>query len=165
MVTDPYAIWIAKTLRHGFKGAFRRDDARNLLRRTLESAVERHGFRIHAWAALPARVELVLTLPPGLSVQDVVGDTFCYYTRRFNARYGRSGPMFRSKFLKRVLASEESLRRTIREVNLAPVRAGLERKTGQEPFSSAGSYADGESDGLTTVYPGMLDAPVWQNAV
>lgn len=170
---DTLGIWIQKTLRRDSSGAMRRDDARNLLRRTMEAMIERHGFTVYAWAMLPSKVELVLAMPKNIPVQQIVGDTFCYFTRRFNARYSRTGPLFRTKFLKRHLATTDAIVRTIREVNLAPVKRDLARKAGQEPYSSLDAYATGRPDGIVTLHPGVAETipplyvpgPTWASAV
>jgi REP element-mobilizing transposase RayT len=164
MTTDPYAVWISKTLRRDCSGALRRDDARNLMRRTLESAIVRYDVRLHAWAIMPSRVELVVALPTAAPLQQIIGDAFCYFTRRFNSRYRHKGPIFRSKFIKRVLASPESVRRAIDDVNRMPLKAELVRKPGAEAFGSADFYREGSPDTLVTPFPGMeliTPGPTW----
>ena len=81
------------------------------------------------------------------------GELFGYYTRRFNARYGRTGPLFRTKFLRRVMIGPLAITDAIRRVHAFPKNDGLVTEPGDEPWSSHACYEHGgRSDGVITLY-------------
>jgi hypothetical protein len=146
------ALYIVKHLRPDHGGALRRDDARNLLRRTMETYVRRHGLRVHAWAFLPSRVEMVIGLPTAVPLQESLGDLFGYFTRRFNARYRRNGAVMRTKFVRRLLVGPASIHGGIVRVNAAAAADDLVNEPGREPWSSVDSLHGGTSDRIVTRY-------------
>lgn len=146
------ALLVSKFLRPERGGALRRDDARNLLRRTMEVHAVRPSLLVHAWAFLPSRVDLVIGLPSPEPVADVLSDLFGYYTRRFNARYGKQGALFRSKFVKRLLVGGLAITEAIDRLHDAPADAECRARPGAEPFSSAPFYRAGAPDLIVTPY-------------
>ena len=148
-----HALWATKVFRPDRAGAMRRDDARNLLRRTLTSFSKRHSLRIHAWAVQPSRIHLVLQIPTGIALTPALASMFGYYTRRFNARYGKSGPVFRTKFLRRVIIGPLAITDAIRRVHRLPETDDIVVEAGEEPWSSAECYELGaKPDGIVTPY-------------
>ena len=157
-----HAVLITKHLRPERGGALRRDDARNLLRRTIEYHVNEGRLVIYAWNCLPSRTSLVIALPTPKPLADTVGDLYGYFTRRFNARYAKEGALFRTKFLKRVLTGADEIRAAIERVNRAPDENHLAQRPGSEAWSSAvvggagsairagSALADRGSDGITS---------------
>ena len=145
------ALWATKVLRPERSGAMRRDDARNLLRRTLQAYVAKHSLVIHAWAVEPARIHLLAAMPPFLNVEELLGDLFGYYTRRFNTRYRKRGALFRTKFLTRTPLGVLAIIDAIRRVHTAP-REHDRGKPGEEAWSSRGVYEGGPHDGIVTLY-------------
>jgi len=143
------AVVITKFLNKKRGGALRRDDARNLLRRTLESQRARRGLVVHAWAFLPSKVVLLVQLPAQRPLATSLGELFGYYTRRFNARYRRSGPVFRARFLKSVLFSDEEILRAIARIHAMPAEHEVEECAGAEPHCSRSVYL-GTPDRITT---------------
>ena len=148
-----HALWATKVLRPERAGSLRRDDARNLLRRTMTAYVAKHGLRFHAWAVMPSRIHVVVAIPMDLALTKVLGDLFGYYTRRFNARYGKEGPVFRTKFLRRVMIGPLAITEAIRRVHAMPRNEGLRSAPGEEPWSSHDCYEHGgRPDGVVTLY-------------
>ena len=139
-----HALWVTKHVRPQLRGALRRDDARNLLRRTLESYARRDRLEVLAWAFLPARVELVITPPTEKTLPALMTDLFAYFTRRFNARYGTSGPIMRSRYTRRVLAGAEAITSAIEHVELLPSMLELKRRS--EPWASGRSFGSRRRD-------------------
>ncbi len=151
-----YALLLTKHLRPARGGALRRDDARNLLRRTIELHVAQYEMKIHAWAFHPCRVELLLSIPSVRPVQASTAALFGYYTRRFNTRYGETGPLFRTKFVKRILIGSDAITSAIEGIHAGVRAAALLEKAGQEAFSSRRFYDDGAADALLTPYAPAL---------
>ena len=148
-----HALWATKVFRPDRAGAMRRDDARNLLRRTLTSFVKRHSLRIHAWSVQPSRIHLLLQIPPDVALTPALASMFAYYTRRFNARYRKSGPIFRTKFLRNVIIGPLAITEAIRRVHALPAAQDIVIQPGGEPWSSADCYELGAKlDGIVTPY-------------
>ena len=148
-----HALWATKVMRPHSAGALRRDDARNLLRRTLVAYSSKYSLRFHAWAVQPSRIHLVIAIPTDRALSDVLASLFGYYTRRFNARYGKSGPVFRSKYLRRVMIGPLAITEAIRRVHALPRAEGIKPQPGEEPWSSHDCYEHGgTSDGVVTLY-------------
>lgn len=144
-------LWATKVLCPERAGAMRRDDARNLLRRTLAAFTAKHEITMFAWSVEPSRIHLVLAIPPGPPIEDLLGELFAHYTRRFNARYRRRGAVFRTKFLHRIPLGVLGVTDAIRRVHLAPGEDDR-RLPGQEPWSSREVYEGGRHDGVVTLY-------------
>jgi len=148
-----HALWATKVLRPDRAGSLRRDDARNLLRRTMTAYAVKYGLRFHAWSAVPSRIHMVIAIPVDITLTKVLGDLFGYYTRRFNARYGKEGPVFRTKFLRRVMIGPLAITDAIRRVHAMPRDLDLRSEPGEEPWSSQPCYEHGgRSDGVITLY-------------
>lgn len=148
-----HALWATKVLRPERAGSLHRDDARNLLRRTLTAYVAKHGLRVHAWAAEPSRIHVVVAIPVDIALTDVLAELFAYYTRRYNARYGKLGPVFRTKFLRRVMIGPLAITDAIRRVHAAARSEEHKAAPGEEPWSSRNCYEHGErSDGVIVHY-------------
>lgn len=147
-----YALLLTKHLRPACGGALRRDDARNLLRRTIELHVVTYEMKVHAWAFHPSRVELLLGLPSARPVQASLAALFGYYTRRFNARYAETGPVFRTKYVKRILIGADAITNAIEAMHADVRAAALIEKPGQEAFSSRRYYDGGAPDTIVTPY-------------
>ena len=148
-----HALWATKVLRPERAGSLRREDARNLLRRTMTAYVAKYDLRFHAWSVAPSRIHVVVAIPTDLALTKLLGELFGYYTRRFNARYGRGGPVFRTKFLRRVLIGPLAITDAIRRVHAVPRAEGIKPEAGDEPWSSHDCYEyGGRSDGVVTLY-------------
>ena len=156
-----HALWVTKHVRPAARGALRRDDARNLLRRTLESYVQRGEITVYAWAFLPARVELIVSPPQGRPLPPVMTDLFAYFTRRFNARYGRTGPLMRSRFVRRVLVGPQAIASAIEAVERLPSLLELKRRSGGEPWGSGRSFGSRRRDDRVAMRkPGPVPTPI-----
>ena len=151
-----HALWTSKLMRPDGGGALRRDDARNLLRRTLEYYVAHRRVRVWGWAMLPSRVELLLAVDDRSDAQSFLGEVFGYFTRRFNTRYDRSGPLMRSKFIDRVLVGSSAICEAIDTVHNAPSSLALPEYPGDEPRSSRLAYELQRDDGVTSLYSPWL---------
>lgn len=147
-----HAMLVTKYVRPERGGALRRDDARNLLRRTLEYHAANGRLTLYAWAFLPSKVSLVIALPTPIPLALTVGDVFGYFTRRLNNRYRHTGAVFRTRFLKKVLSGPDEILAGIAAVHRMPVRKDLVYRPGAEPWSSEALYRMGTDDAITRRY-------------
>ncbi len=151
----PSALLVTKFLRADRGGLLRLDDARNLLRRSFELYRSTYDLRIHAWSFLPSRVDLVVGLPCEGTVKEALEKVFGYYTRRFNARYGKDGALFRTKFVKRLLVGQPAIAAAVERVSRMPETSRCRWEPGRECWSSAGFYRLGREDRILTPLPGV----------
>lgn len=151
-----HAVRVKKLVRHEKGGALRHVDARNLFRRTLESFQERWALDVHGWAILPARIELVLSLPfEGYDAKADLNALFGYFTRRYNRRYGKVGPLLRSMFGIEPLAGPHEICVALDEIHRLP--STLKLHPGTEPWSSVHVYDRGTPDRAVTPFlPALL---------
>jgi len=156
---EQHAMLITKHLRPQRGGALRRDDARNLLRRTIEYHVSAKKLVVLAWVVTPCKVSMLIAMPTPRPITDALGELFGYYTRRFNARYNQEGSLFRVRFLKKMCSGAEEIRQAIERLHRIPEEMVLTGRPGSEAWSSADVYRQGVPDAITTVFhPPSMEA-------
>jgi len=90
-----------------------------LLGRTLAQTGE-----LFAWCLMDNHVHLLVRLDlPGLSRQ--MGYLLSRYATYFNARHGRTGHLFQSRFSSEPIATDEHLLRAVRYIHCNPQKAGI----------------------------------------
>jgi len=90
----------------------------------LRKVKQRDGLTVFAWALLFNHYHIALrtsAIPLSRSMQYLQGT----YSRRFNRRWKRTGPLWQSRYQARVIDDQESFDRMMVYVHLNPVRAGL----------------------------------------
>ena len=90
----------------------------------LREVKRRDGLTIFAWALLSNHYHIALrtsAIPLSRTMQYLQGT----YSRRFNQRWKRTGPLWQSRYQARVIDDQESFDRVMVYVHLNPVRAGL----------------------------------------
>ena len=90
----------------------------------LRKVKQRDGLTVFAWALLSNHYHIALrtsAIPLSRSMQYLQGT----YSRRFNRRWKRTGPLWQSRYQARVIDDQESFDRVMVYVHLNPVRAGL----------------------------------------
>lgn len=90
----------------------------------LREVTQRDGLTIFAWALLSNHYHIALrtsAIPLSRTMQYLQGT----FSRRFNRRWKRTGPLWQSRYQARVIGDQESFDRVMVYVHLNPVRAGL----------------------------------------
>ena len=144
---------MARPLRIEFAGAIYHVTARGSERRAIvrddvdrlkwlsvvERTVDRHGWRVFAFALMDNHFHLFLQTPePNLSAG--MAQLNGSYAGYFNARHERVGHLLQGRF-KSILVEEQGYWRQLgRYVHLNPVRAGLARRPEDWPWSSYIGY-------------------------
>lgn len=59
---------------------------------------KQHGFRLYSYALMPDRLHLLVETVGDSSISDVMHDLTSLYTKHFNSKYHRRGPLFESRF-------------------------------------------------------------------
>jgi REP element-mobilizing transposase RayT len=84
----------------------------------------RDGLMVYAWALLSNHFHLTVrtsAVPLSRSMQRLQGG----YAKRFNRRWGRTGPLWQSRYQARYIDSQAYFERVVLYIHLNPVRAGL----------------------------------------
>ena len=105
----------------------------------LERTVDRHGWRVFAFALMDNHFHLFLQTPsPDLSTG--LAHLNGSYAGYFNHRHGRAGHLMQGRFKSILVEGRGYWRELGRYVHLNPVRAGLVERPEDWPWSSYGGY-------------------------
>ncbi len=134
------------------RGAAKRDiflDVRDrrLFLLLLAEAVEKFGIEIHSYCLMNNHYHLLVRTPEAnldLAIHHLASN----YVRTFNARHGRDGPMFRSRYTSLVVDSEQYLAAVSRYIHRNPLDIGVAELVGY-PWSSL------------AVFTGDRECPSW----
>jgi REP element-mobilizing transposase RayT len=99
----------------------------------LREVKRRDELTVFAWALLSNHYHIALrtsAIPLSRTMQYVQGT----YSRRFNRRWRRTGPLWQSRYQARVINDQESFDRVMVYVHLNPVRAGLAEDPSEYAF-------------------------------
>ena len=100
----------------------------------LRQVKRRDGLTVLAWALLSNHYHLAVrtsATPLSRTMQHLQGR----YSRRFNHRWKRTGPLWQSRYKARLIADQGYLEQVLMYVHLNPVRAGLVDDPGDYVFS------------------------------
>ncbi len=100
-------------------------------------------WRIHAYSLLEERYELLIETPAG-GLSHGMRSLNGRYTRRFNRRHGRKGPLLDGRYRSVLVQKERHLLEMCRFVVWSPVREGLSRQPGGWPWTSYRAMAGKE---------------------
>ncbi|HEX7080856.1 MAG TPA: transposase [Gammaproteobacteria bacterium] len=119
----------------------------------LTTAAARYETRVHAYVLMTNHVHLLLTQgrPNGVSLtlQYVAG----IYSRRINARYGRTGSLWEGRFKSSPIDSDRYCLACYRYIELNPVRAGITKRPDDYRWSSYRVNSTGAPSVLITPHP------------
>ena len=90
----------------------------------LREVKTRDGFVVFAWALMTNHFHVALrasAVPLSRTMQFLQ----CGFSRDFNRRWGRTGPLWQSRYKAKLIDQAEYLSRVIHYIHLNPVRAGL----------------------------------------
>ena len=118
------------------------DDDRRFYLATLGELCRREKLRLLGYCLMTNHVHLVAIPDSPTSLARGVGGANFRYTLRFNRRYQRSGHLWQNRFYSFALGRDHLLA-ALAYVDLNPVRAGMERRAADYPFSSAAAHRSG----------------------
>jgi len=111
-----------------------------------------------SYCLMPTHFHLILKQTKKDGISDYLKLVLISYTKYFNLRYRRKGPLWESRFRRRLIRTDEDLLHMTRYVHLNPVTAYLVDKAEEWKFSSYHEYlGDGETGGLLCEYKDLLD--------
>ena len=105
----------------------------------LHEASGRYGPEVHAYCLMPNHYHLLLHCPEG-NLGRFVSFLQSTYSKRFNPRAGRCGPLFRSRFHDVLITSPEQLATAGRYIHRNPVDVDRERPLAGYRWSSYRAY-------------------------
>jgi putative transposase len=98
-------------------------DAHVFLQR-LERVASRHAIEVHCYCLMSTHYHLLIRdLDGGISA--AMGDLNGWYSRHYNTRHERRGPVFDGRFHRTLIERDEHLHACIRYIVRNPVEAGL----------------------------------------
>ena len=98
-------------------------------------------MQIIAYCLMPTHIHLVVKQLQNNGLSIAVGNMLNAYTRYFNIKHKRQGPLWMSRFKNVLVNSDEQLLHISRYVHLNPVAAGLVNNAAQWKNSSYAEYA------------------------
>jgi len=109
------------------------------------------ALEVHSYCLMPTHVHLLIR-DPNAEVSAVMRDVNGRYSRWFNHRRGRRGPLFAGRFHRTTVGSDSHLLAAVRYIAMNPVESGLCKRPAEWRWSSHRAIA-----GLTPV-PAFLRA-------
>ena len=135
---------------------------RSLFLNCLTEASEQTDLEVHGYCLLGNHYHLLLLSRAG-RLSDGMKHLAGKFTRLFNLRHNRDGPLFRSRFASVPIRTDAHLVQVSRYIHLNPVVAKLAEEPEDWPWSSAAAYL-GHSCGprwlRTTTILAMFGAPI-----
>lgn len=132
---------------------FRDPEDHQAFLRFLREAARQFGLAIHAYVLLPGRVHLLATPRQADTLGRVMQWVGRQYVPYFNARYGRSGTLWQSRYKATVVESDRYFMMCSRYVEALPVIEGLVSAPGDYPWSSYAHHTGMRPDPLITDHP------------
>jgi putative transposase len=145
---------MARQLRIEFPGAFyhivdrgveRRkifadDSDSKLFLEIIRRLFPRYKVAIHCFCLMPNHYHLLVKTPLG-KLQKFMQELKCTYSRSFNRRHHRVGPLFQGRYSAILVEQDMHAIDIVRYIHLNPVKAKMAEKPEDYRWSSAGVYA------------------------
>jgi putative transposase len=112
---------------------------------------------IVAYCLMPTHLHLVLAEKEDGGVSFFMSQILNSYTRYFNTKHNRKGPLWESRFKKVEIGDDDQLRHVTRYVHLNPVTAYLTDKPQLWPASSYGEYISSEITESLCSFRSLID--------
>jgi len=142
---------------HNRQPCFLSDADRRYYLEQLTSEAGPAGCAIHAYVLMTNHLHLLVTPSRQDSLSRLMRAVNLRFTRRVNARLGRTGTLWESRFKSIVIEADEYLLTCHRYIELNPVRAGMVRDPGSHRWSSHAANAGEGIDLLVTPHSLYLD--------
>ncbi|MCB9914678.1 MAG: transposase [Planctomycetes bacterium] len=118
-----------------------RSEKRYFLAR-LASEVRAGRLEVHAFCLMTTHFHLLVRSPVG-ELSEAMRRVQCAYSRHFNRRHRRDGPLIRARFYSKRVRTDSYRRAVVRYIDANAVRAGLVRHAAEHEFGSARAYVIG----------------------
>ena len=125
--------------------------------RKWESGDEEKLVEIIAYCLMPTHIHLILKQLKENGISTFMRKILDSYTRYFNTKHKRKGPLWEGKFQNVLVKTDEQLLHLTRYIHLNPVTAYLVDKPEDWPMSSYQEYLSNISNSRISKYDGILD--------
>jgi len=117
--------------------------------RTYEELLEKykaqHGFQLFSYVLMPDRLHLLVALPEGVTISQVMHSLNSSYIRYFNRRYNRKGHLLAERFGLVVAEKRSNLLPLSAHIHLSPCRENLAKTPQDYAYSSYQQCVKGTS--------------------
>jgi REP element-mobilizing transposase RayT len=118
-----------------------RQDIRYFLSR-LAREVRKGTLEIHCWCVLTTHFHLLVRSPKG-ELSDAIRNAQHAYTRFFNRKHKRDGPLIKGRCTSKRVRSKTYRRLLVGYINKNPVAAGMAELAPEYPYGSANQWSTG----------------------
>jgi putative transposase len=137
--------------------SFSRFKERNMQIEQLEADVDVKGLiQIICYCIMPTHIHLVLKQLKDKGISVFMSNALNSYSRYFNIKHNRKGPLWESSFKKVLVESDAQLLHLTRYIHLNPVTAYIVNNPKNWKWSSYEEYISGNKDGICR-YEDVLD--------
>ncbi|MBL7069818.1 MAG: transposase [Candidatus Omnitrophica bacterium] len=105
-----------------------------------------YGFKLFAYILMPAFIHLIIEIPPGTTISEIMHVLNSTYTKYFNGRYNRKGHLFQGRFKSVLVEKSEYLAALTRYTHLVPVEGRMADKAEGYKWSSYPFYMGMDKD-------------------
>lgn len=105
-------------------------------------------IEIVAYCIMPTHIHLLLKQEMDCGISKFMARVLNGYSRYFNTKHLRAGPLWAGRFKNVLVKSDEQLLHLSRYIHLNPTSAGLVKEPEDWQFSSYGEYLGDPSNGL-----------------
>lgn len=114
-------------------------------------------IQIIAYCLMPTHIHLILKQLEEDGISKYFGDILNSYSRFFNTKHKRKGPLWEAKFKNILVNSDEQLLHLTRYIHLNPATAHLVEKAENWQFSSCNEYLKLKSNMVICDYDDLLE--------
>ena len=122
----------------------------------LGERLEAHEIRLYAYCLMPNHVHLLVEQGGEYPLSRYMHRLQTAYTQYFNRRHKKIGHLFQGRYKAIVVDKDSYLLELVRYIQLNPLRAKLEQKMGEYPWTSHGQYLGREKGPLAKVEVGEV---------
>ncbi len=101
---------------------------------------------IVAYCIMPTHTHLILKQTKDQGISRYISKVLNSYTRYFNTKHKRGGPLWSSRFKSVLVSNDEQLLHLTRYIHLNPSSAGLVTEPDEWDYSSLGEYISSSKD-------------------
>lgn len=102
----------------------------------MQKYFQKFDISIIAYCLMPNHYHFLVRQNSDKSISDFIQAVFNSYTKAFNKRYNRSGPLFEGRFRSIEVDEQDYLIHLCAYIHLNPRKAGLRKKLGDWPYSN-----------------------------
>lgn len=117
----------------------------------LHVLVKRHKMTLLCWTFMGNHIHLLFQFSEEVNCGTLVGTIESCLTKRFNARHGRKGPLWRGRYKDVTVDDLSQLWSVLFYILLNKPKAGILRSLEKDTYSSARVYLHGYDDGITSL--------------